>query len=133
MKLSHVDGHYAYFVEEMKRCKKCREYMVSNTELMRHLSIGELRRGGVKTCSNEFGVCDNCMSSGGYPLRCTVCGDIKTYPADFAYKTIKYGYEDDFDEEYICSDCLVNKPQRVIDILAGASETTEVKHKGEAK
>jgi hypothetical protein len=129
MKLSHVDRHYVYFVEEMVRCKKCHEYMISNTELMRNLSIGELRRGGIKTCSNEFGVCDDCLASGGYPNTCSVCKKTKTYPVDFAYRTVEYGYEGDFDEEYICSDCLQNHPQKVIKILARSDDTEEIEHK----
>ena len=127
MKLSHVDRHYVFFVETMTRCKKCREYMIDKIGLIRQLNIGELRNGGVKTCSNEFGVCDDCLASGGYPMTCDACKQTRTYPFEFAYKTVVSGYEGDFDIKHICNDCVVNKPQEVIKMLARADDI-EIEH-----
>ena len=127
MIFSHVDGYTAYFKVKMIRCRNCGEHMVDNHfGSLPGTTFSGLRSEKVKVCSNDFGVCDACLDAGNYPVKCDLCGHYKKYPSEFKYKATEYVRDCDPFYVMICADCVANKPQEVIRLLADADDIEKV-------
>ena len=60
-------------------------------------------------------------------VKCDLCSHYKKYPSEFEYKATEYVRDCDPFYAMICADCVANKPQEVIRLLADADDIETVK------
>jgi hypothetical protein len=120
MQYSHLEGNRVYFYETLVSCKKCNRAM-----LFVYTSASKKITGLPQESRYFKGVCTDCAYEGGFSHSCDICGNKHILPTEFKYKIrhdAKYDGEETF-YEYICKNCVKNKPDEVIAALAISDET----------
>ena len=124
-----VEGNKLLFYAPLSQCSNCHKKMVKwYIDVPRKVLDTAKQKGIEKETYQEFGICQSCASKGGFLKQCDCCGEKREFPREFKYQLTHYAKypESETEYKYICEDCISNKAQSIIEMLAAADEISEV-------
>lgn len=131
MDLIKANDDYITINIPLKRCRNCFKPMLGWSEQVpAHIEARVKReiKNLVKEHFDDFGTCSECIKRGGFRRECECCGGEKEFPKGFRYSFTRYAKypEDETSFYYVCNDCVIDRPQKVMDMFIDYDDASEI-------
>lgn len=129
MQFMNLEDGKLIFCVPLSKCNNCHKPMMKWYENIPDTVLFTAKQNGiVKESYQESCICTDCVEKGGFSKTCDLCAFSREFPREFKYRILhRASYpEEDNDFEYICSHCIIERPQDVIEHLANSDKTSLV-------